>query len=36
MSNTFQVYWAPGCTSCLRTKEFMNQNGIEFESINVV
>ncbi len=36
MSHEFQVYWAPGCTSCLRTKEFMSQHGIEFESINVV
>ncbi len=32
---TFTVYWQPGCTSCLRTKEFLRAHGIEFESVNV-
>ncbi|MEP1471916.1 MAG: glutaredoxin domain-containing protein [Halieaceae bacterium] len=36
MTNDYQVYWAPGCTSCLRTKEFLTQQGIAFESINIV
>lgn len=30
-----QVFWQPGCTSCLRTKEFLTAQGIEFESIDV-
>ena len=30
-----RVFWQPGCTSCLRTKEFLARNGIDFESINV-
>lgn len=30
-----KVFWMPGCTSCLRTKEFLAKQGIEFESINV-
>jgi glutaredoxin len=30
-----KVFWQPGCTSCLRTKEFLTKQGIEFESINV-
>ena len=30
-----RVFWQPGCTSCLRTKEFLARNGVEFESINV-
>lgn len=30
-----RVFWAPGCTSCLRTKEYLTRNGIAFESINV-
>lgn len=30
-----RVYWAPGCTSCLRTKEFLAGRGIAFESVNV-
>jgi glutaredoxin len=29
-----RVFWAPGCTSCLRTKEFLTRHGVEFESIN--
>jgi len=32
---TFTVYWQPGCTSCLRTKEFLRARGIQFESVNV-
>jgi len=30
-----RVYWQPGCTSCLRTKEFLTSNGVDYESINV-
>lgn len=30
-----QVFWQPGCTSCLRVKEFLARQGIEFESIDV-
>lgn len=32
---TITVFWQPGCTSCLRTKEFLRTQGIEFESVNV-
>src|SRR5258707_15148910 len=28
-------FWQPGCTSCLRTKEFLTQSGVDYESINV-
>lgn len=35
-STRVQVFWQPGCTSCLRTKEFLRQQGIEFESIDVI
>ncbi|MDX1513411.1 MAG: glutaredoxin domain-containing protein [Gammaproteobacteria bacterium] len=31
-----KVYWQPGCSSCLKTKEFLIANGMEFESINVL
>ena len=34
-SARIKVFWQPGCTSCLRTKEFLTKQGIEFESINV-
>jgi len=30
-----RVFWAPGCTSCLRTKEFLAKHGVPFESVNV-
>ena len=30
-----KVFWQPGCTSCLRTKEFLTKNGVDYESINV-
>ena len=31
----YTVYWQPGCTSCLKTKEFLRAHGIAFESVNV-
>jgi len=30
-----QVFWQPGCTSCLRTKEFLTAQGVDYESIDV-
>lgn len=30
-----KVFWQPGCTSCLRTKEFLSRQGVDYESINV-
>ncbi|GAB5097250.1 glutaredoxin domain-containing protein [Caballeronia sp. HLA56] len=30
-----RVFWQPGCSSCLRTKEFLTRQGIEYESIDV-
>jgi len=30
-----RVFWQPGCTSCLRTKEFLTKHGVDYESINV-
>ncbi|MCJ7838169.1 MAG: NrdH-redoxin, partial [Burkholderiales bacterium] len=29
------MFWQPGCTSCLRTKEFLTRQGVDYESINV-
>lgn len=31
-----KVYWQPGCSSCLKTKEFLLSNGQEFVSVNVL
>jgi glutaredoxin len=34
-SERVRVFWQPGCTSCLRTKEFLTGHGVDYESINV-
>ena len=34
--DTLRLYWMPGCTSCLRTREFLAAHGLAFESINVI
>ncbi len=34
-SSRLVVYWQPGCTSCLRAKEFLATHGIAFRSVNV-
>jgi hypothetical protein len=31
-----RVYWQPGCTGCLRMKEFLTAHGVEFISVNVL
>jgi glutaredoxin len=31
-----KAYWQPGCTSCLRMKEFLTRHGIDFVSINAL
>lgn len=30
------LYWQTGCTSCLRAKEFLERNEVEFESHNII
>lgn len=30
-----EAYWVPGCSSCLRMKEFLEKTGLEYEAINV-
>jgi len=30
-----KVYWRPGCSSCVRVKEFLSKLGVEYESVNV-
>jgi hypothetical protein len=34
--DVIRVYWQPGCTSCLRTKEFLATRGVPFLSRNVL
>ncbi|HUS53964.1 MAG TPA: glutaredoxin domain-containing protein [Thermohalobaculum sp.] len=31
-----KVYWQPGCSSCLKTKEFLLDHGVPFQSKNVL
>ena len=33
---TIRVYWQPGCSSCLRTKEFLAEHGVPFRSVDVL
>jgi len=35
MTPALKVYWRPGCSSCVKVKEFLSQQGVEFESIDV-
>lgn len=32
----FKVFWQPGCSSCLRTKEFLAEHGVPFKSVDVL
>lgn len=32
----FKVFWQPGCSSCLRTKEFLTEHGVPFVSVDVL
>jgi glutaredoxin len=34
-AQTLKVYWRPGCSSCVKVKEFLSGLGIDYESINV-
>jgi hypothetical protein len=35
-ASVIKAYWQPGCTSCLRMKEFLGKHGVSFVSINVL
>lgn len=35
MEAAVKLFWQPGCTSCLRTKEFLTRRGVQFRSVNV-
>lgn len=34
-AESLRVYWRPGCSSCVRVKEFLSKLGVDYESINV-
>ena len=35
-ASVIKAYWQPGCTSCLRMKEFLTKHGVFFVSVNVL
>jgi glutaredoxin len=35
MTPALKVYWRPGCSSCVKVKEYLSQQGLAFESIDV-
>ena len=35
-ASVIKAYWQPGCTSCLRMKEFLIKHGVAFVSVNVL
>jgi glutaredoxin/uncharacterized damage-inducible protein DinB len=35
MNTGLKVYWRPGCSSCVKVKEYLTQQGVAFESIDV-
>lgn len=35
MTTQYTVYWQPGCSSCLRAKEFLADHNIPYHSVNV-
>ena len=35
-ASVIKSYWQPGCTSCLRMKEFLTKHGVSFVSVNVL
>lgn len=36
VSQVVKAYWQPGCTSCLRMKEFLTRHRVPFVSVNVL
>ena len=34
-SQELRVYWRPGCSSCVKVKEFLSELGVDYQSINV-
>jgi glutaredoxin len=35
-ASIIKAYWQPGCTSCLRMKEFLTRHGVPYVSVNVL
>src|ERR1700733_13885793 len=35
VSNRIELYWMPGCSACLRAKEFLEASGLSYHAVNV-
>jgi len=35
-SDPIRVFWVPGCSACVKTKEFLANLGVPFESVNLL
>lgn len=35
-SEPIRVFWQPGCSACVKTKEFLTSLGVPFESVNML
>jgi glutaredoxin len=33
---TLRLYWQPGCSSCVKLKEFLTASGVDFISVNIL
>jgi glutaredoxin len=31
-----ELYWGPGCTSCVRVKEFLTRHDVPFDAVNII
>ncbi len=36
MAETIRVYWMPGCSSCVKVKEFLTSLDVPYEGVNVL
>ena len=36
LEDRIELYWQPGCSGCLRAKEFLRARGIDYISVNVI
>jgi glutaredoxin len=36
LSEGLRVFWMPGCSSCVKVKEFLKKIGVPYESVNVL
>ena len=35
-TDRIELYWQPGCSGCLRAKEFLRSRGVDYISVNII